>query len=111
LLETLLSFVIASATPEIVERVEQFHRRRHELGIYTDRRSPNVNEISASPLPIRSLEPATTPIPEIFRIEKQRAAGAHLAIRRPCEQVEKPGDYFTFDYRRREPVLHSRPRW
>jgi DNA-binding MurR/RpiR family transcriptional regulator len=35
-LETLLSFVIASATPEIVERVEQFHRRRHELGIYTD---------------------------------------------------------------------------
>lgn len=34
LLETLLSFVIASATPEIVERVEKFHRRRHELGIY-----------------------------------------------------------------------------
>lgn len=34
LLETLLSFVIASASPEIVERVEQFHRRRHELGIY-----------------------------------------------------------------------------
>ena len=34
LLETLLSFVIASATPEVVERVEKFHRRRHELGIY-----------------------------------------------------------------------------
>ena len=34
LLETLLSFVIASATPEIVERVERFHRRRHELGLY-----------------------------------------------------------------------------
>jgi DNA-binding MurR/RpiR family transcriptional regulator len=36
-LETLLSFVIAvRPAPEIVERVEQFHRRRHELGIYTD---------------------------------------------------------------------------
>ena len=33
-LETLLSFVIASASPEIVERVEKFHRRRHQLGIY-----------------------------------------------------------------------------
>lgn len=33
-LETLLSFVIASASPEIVQRVETFHRRRHELGIY-----------------------------------------------------------------------------
>jgi hypothetical protein len=35
LLETLLSFVIAVASDEIVERVERFHRRRHELGIYT----------------------------------------------------------------------------
>ncbi len=34
LLETLLSFVIASASSEIVERVEKFHKRRHELGIY-----------------------------------------------------------------------------
>ena len=34
LLETLLSFVIASASPEIVTRVEQFHQRRHQLGIY-----------------------------------------------------------------------------
>ena len=34
LLETLLSFVIASADSEIVERVEKFHQRRHELGIY-----------------------------------------------------------------------------
>ncbi|MEL7430351.1 MAG: MurR/RpiR family transcriptional regulator [Pseudomonadota bacterium] len=34
LLETLLSFVIAVASPEIVERVERFHKRRHELGIY-----------------------------------------------------------------------------
>ncbi len=33
-LETLLSFVIASASPEIVKRVERFHRRRRELGIY-----------------------------------------------------------------------------
>jgi hypothetical protein len=36
LLETLLSFVIATATDEIVERVETFHRRRHQLGIYTE---------------------------------------------------------------------------
>lgn len=34
LLETLLSFVIASASDEIVERVERFHTRRHRLGIY-----------------------------------------------------------------------------
>jgi hypothetical protein len=31
-----VSFVIAVASSEIVERVEQFHRRRHELGIYTE---------------------------------------------------------------------------
>lgn len=34
LLETLLSFVIAVASDEIVERVEKFHDRRHQLGIY-----------------------------------------------------------------------------
>lgn len=34
LLETLLSFVISAASPEVVDRVERFHRRRHELGIY-----------------------------------------------------------------------------
>jgi len=34
LLETLLSFVIASASPKIIERVEKFHARRHQLGIY-----------------------------------------------------------------------------
>ena len=34
LLETLLSFVIALASDEIVERVESFHRRRHQLGLY-----------------------------------------------------------------------------
>lgn len=38
LLETLLSFVIASATPEIVDRVDRFHKRRHELGIYQEPR-------------------------------------------------------------------------
>lgn len=36
LLETLLSFVIASADSEIVGRVKKFHERRHELGIYWD---------------------------------------------------------------------------
>ena len=34
LLETLLSFVIAVASEEIVERGEMFHDRRHQLGIY-----------------------------------------------------------------------------
>ena len=36
LLETLLSFVIAVASDEIVDRVSAFHRRRHELGIYLE---------------------------------------------------------------------------
>jgi DNA-binding MurR/RpiR family transcriptional regulator len=36
LLETLLSFVIASASGEIVERVEEFHKRRHQIGMYWD---------------------------------------------------------------------------
>lgn len=36
LLETLLSFVIAVASEEIVERVEKFHKRRHKLGIYLE---------------------------------------------------------------------------
>ncbi|WP_343559335.1 MurR/RpiR family transcriptional regulator [Kiloniella sp. b19] len=35
-LETLLSFVIASATDEIVERVEKFHKRRFQHGIYQE---------------------------------------------------------------------------
>ena len=37
-LETLLSFVIAVASPEIVERVERFHKRREDLGIYLEQR-------------------------------------------------------------------------
>ena len=36
LLETLLSFVIAVSSDEIVERVERFHKRRHQLGIYAE---------------------------------------------------------------------------
>ncbi|WP_291731384.1 MurR/RpiR family transcriptional regulator [Leisingera sp. F5] len=35
-LETLLSFVIAVSSEEIVERVEKFHKRRHQLGIYAE---------------------------------------------------------------------------
>ncbi|MEM9782045.1 MAG: MurR/RpiR family transcriptional regulator [Pseudomonadota bacterium] len=35
-LETLLSFVIALASEEIVGRVDRFHQRRHQLGIYTE---------------------------------------------------------------------------
>lgn len=33
-LETLLAFVIAEADPEVLENIEQFHERRHDLGIY-----------------------------------------------------------------------------
>ena len=36
LLETLLSFVIASASDKIVERVETFHNRRRQLGFYQE---------------------------------------------------------------------------
>ena len=36
LLETLLSFVIASADSEIVARVKKFHERRHEMGMYVE---------------------------------------------------------------------------
>lgn len=36
LLETLLSFVIAVASPEVIERVEKTHDRRHQLGLYID---------------------------------------------------------------------------
>jgi len=36
LLETLLSFAIAMATPEVVERVKTFHERRHQLGLYEE---------------------------------------------------------------------------
>ncbi len=36
LLETLLSFVIGCADANIVERVEEFHKRRHVLGLYYD---------------------------------------------------------------------------
>lgn len=35
-LETLLSFVIAVASDEIVGRVATFHKRRHQLGIYME---------------------------------------------------------------------------
>ncbi len=36
LLETLLSFVIAVASDEIVARVEKFHARRSTLGLYQE---------------------------------------------------------------------------
>ena len=38
LLETLLSFVVASASPTIIDRVGRFHDRRHELGLYVSER-------------------------------------------------------------------------
>lgn len=36
LLEALLSFVIAVSDEKIIDRVERFHRRRHDLGIYRE---------------------------------------------------------------------------
>ena len=36
LMETLLSFVVALADPKIVERVDQYHLRRRELGMYLE---------------------------------------------------------------------------
>lgn len=36
LMETLLSFVVAVSSDEIVSRVDRFHQRRHQLGIYAD---------------------------------------------------------------------------
>lgn len=36
LLETLLSVVISLASDEIVDRVEKFHQRRHQLGLYEE---------------------------------------------------------------------------
>ncbi|MGC6518142.1 MAG: MurR/RpiR family transcriptional regulator [Candidatus Puniceispirillaceae bacterium] len=36
LLETLLSFVIAGASDEIVDRVDRFHQRRHDFGYYQE---------------------------------------------------------------------------
>jgi len=34
LLETLLAFVIADAPPEVIEKIELFHTRRHAMGLY-----------------------------------------------------------------------------
>ena len=36
LLETLLSVVISVASDEIIDRVDKFHQRRHQLGLYTE---------------------------------------------------------------------------
>ncbi|MGI9334584.1 MAG: MurR/RpiR family transcriptional regulator [Gammaproteobacteria bacterium] len=34
LLETMMAFVIADASPDVIANIERFHERRHELGIY-----------------------------------------------------------------------------
>ena len=36
LLETLMAFVIADASPEVIANIEAFHERRHRLGIYRE---------------------------------------------------------------------------
>lgn len=33
-LETLMAFLIADASPQVIANIEAFHRRRHDLGIY-----------------------------------------------------------------------------
>ncbi len=35
-LETLMAFVIADAGPDVIARIEEFHARRHALGIYRE---------------------------------------------------------------------------
>ncbi len=34
LLESLMAFVVADADPEVIARIEAFHRRRYDLGVY-----------------------------------------------------------------------------
>jgi DNA-binding MurR/RpiR family transcriptional regulator len=34
LLETIMAFVIADADRDVIENIERFHRRRHDLGVY-----------------------------------------------------------------------------
>lgn len=36
LLETLLAFVIADASPDVIASIERFHTRRHAMGLYQD---------------------------------------------------------------------------
>ncbi|MEM7171034.1 MAG: MurR/RpiR family transcriptional regulator [Pseudomonadota bacterium] len=36
LLETLMAFVIADASPDVIANIERFHERRHALGIYLE---------------------------------------------------------------------------
>ncbi len=36
LLEALMAFVIADASPDVIAKIEQFHERRHALGIYRE---------------------------------------------------------------------------
>ena len=46
LLETLMSFVIADASADVIANIKQFHERRHALGIYRDEQEQAFNEIS-----------------------------------------------------------------
>lgn len=39
LLETLVAFVIADASPDVIEKIERFHAQRHAIGLYVDERS------------------------------------------------------------------------
>ena len=34
LMESLMAFVIADADPDVIQNIERYHRRRHQLGIY-----------------------------------------------------------------------------
>jgi len=38
LLETLMAFVIADAKPDVIANIDDFHARRHQLGLYTEDR-------------------------------------------------------------------------
>ncbi len=40
LLETIMAFVIADASPDVIANIERFHERRHALGIYLEESNP-----------------------------------------------------------------------
>jgi nitrite reductase/ring-hydroxylating ferredoxin subunit len=81
------------ASEEIVERVERFHRRRHQLGIYTGR---SRNE-RCRPQAVRSLAARYYTDPAIFEAEKAGLLARTWQFAGHASQLENPGDYFTFE--------------
>ena len=90
LLETLLSFVVAVADEKIVARVERFHERRHQLGIY-------VGRIFMDASITRSIEARYYTDPGIFRAETEGVLARTWQFAGHASQLEDAGDYFSFE--------------